>query len=126
MARITNNIEDTIEPIINRILEEKGLENQPRERKPLLVFYISTVDIPKERFREEIRYIAQTFTAQVHGEGYLPFFIPIDGDSRIECINTNCLTNDQYEDFQRKFKQMEETFYEFLDARNKLKNHEAE
>lgn len=59
----------------------------------ILVYYISVVGIEEDKIKEFIHDIQKRISTQSKFEKYNTIFIPVIGETRVECINPKYITD---------------------------------
>ena len=66
-----------------------------KENKLILVYYISTIGLENERIEEYFYELKKRISSQSISDDSEIIFIPIKGETRIECINPKYITNSE-------------------------------
>ncbi len=87
--------------------------------KLILVHYIDTGNLINSEIPTFTEKVAKKISSDK--DEYLTYFIPIKGESRVECINPKLIDKDEYKIHLKKLKRAEKEFYKVIESMNESK-----
>lgn len=87
--------------------------------KLILVHYIDTGNLINTEIPTFIEEVVKKISSDK--DEHLSYFVPIKGESRVECINPKLIDKDEYKIHLKRLEKAEKEFYKVIDEINKPK-----
>ena len=88
--------------------------------KLILVHYIDTSNLINSEIPTFVEKVSKKISSDK--DEHLSYFIPIKGESRVECINPKLLDKDEYKIHLKRLEKAEKEFYKVIESMNENLN----
>ena len=80
--------------------------------KKILVFYVSVGNLPRNEAISRMRAVQDTVGKEE--EGIIKYFVPIRGESKVECLNPTKISDEEYLTINQKLEALQQKIEETL------------
>jgi len=84
--------------------------------KLILVHYIDTGNLNNSEIPTFVEKVSKKISSDK--DEHLSYFIPIKGESRVECINPKLIDKDEYKIHLKRLEKAEKEFYKAIESMN--------